>query len=103
MPFVTTAVVTALALATLATTATADTPADTTKAAAGASKAKAWNVDDPPGPHSDVPIDTDEGTWMSVDVSPDGREVVFDLLGDLYVVAMTGGDARSLTRGVAWD
>src|SRR5262245_35226652 len=86
----------------IAATAVADTPADTTKAT-GAGKSKAWNVDDPPGPSSEVQIDTDEGTWMSVDVSPDGREVVFDLLGDLYVVPITGGDAHTLTHGVAWD
>src|SRR5262245_32673187 len=90
-----------VAMAACATSAAADTPADTTKAAAGASKPKAWKVDEPPGPYSDVQIDTDEGTWLSVDVSPDGRDVIFDLLGDLYVVAITGGDARALTKGVA--
>lgn len=62
-----------------------------------------WNVDEPPGPTSEVAIDTREGTWMSVDVSPDGRELVFDLLGDLYVLPITGGDALALTHGMAWD
>ena len=33
-------------------------------------------------------IDTDEGTWMSLDVSPDGKEIAFDLLGDIYAVPM---------------
>jgi len=51
----------------------------------------------------EAPIDTDEGTWMSVDVSPDGREVVFDLLGDLYTVPIAGGDAKPLTSGISWD
>src|SRR3982074_289926 len=35
-----------------------------------------------------VAFDTDEGTWMSVDLSPDGRQLVFDLLGDLYTMAV---------------
>jgi Tol biopolymer transport system component/imidazolonepropionase-like amidohydrolase len=46
---------------------------------------------------------TDEGTWISLDVSPDGRQVVFDLLGDLYTIPIEGGKARRLTSGMAWD
>jgi len=62
-----------------------------------------WNVDDPPGPHHDATLDTRTGTWMSVDVSPDGRELAFDLLGDLYVIPIEGGEAHALTHGMAWD
>src|SRR3954466_6816014 len=40
---------------------------------------KAWDVSAHHGPGHEVPIDTREGTWMSLDVSPDGREIVFDL------------------------
>ncbi|MCZ6796044.1 MAG: amidohydrolase family protein, partial [Planctomycetota bacterium] len=65
-------------------------------------KKSQWNVDEPPGPSHEVSIDTDESTWSSVDVSPDGTEVAFDVLGDIYVVSITG-KARSLTSGVAWD
>ena len=48
-------------------------------------------------------LDTDEGTWISVDVSPDGETIVFDLLGDLYTLPFTGGEATPLTSGMAWD
>src|SRR5574338_1058192 len=40
---------------------------------------------------------------MSVDVSPDGKEIVFDLLGDIYVMPITGGEAKALTSGISWD
>jgi len=43
------------------------------------------------------------GTWMSVDVSPDGRTVIFDLLGDLYALDLGSTDARRLTAGIAFD
>ena len=46
---------------------------------------------------------TDEGTWMSVDVAPDGKALVFDLLGDLYRLPIAGGKASVLTRGMAFD
>ena len=46
---------------------------------------------------------TNVGQWMSVDVSPDGQTLVFDLLGDLYTMPMTGGTATPLTRGMAFD
>ena len=43
-----------------------------------------WDVNAPAGaPLSEASIDTAEGTWMSLDVSPDGKEIVFDLLGDI--------------------
>ncbi len=44
-----------------------------------------------------------EGTQMSLDVSPDGTQIVFDLLGDLYLMPVDGGAAVSLTEGSAWD
>src|SRR5688500_15983351 len=57
----------------------------------------------PHDPARTVSIDTDEGSWMSVDVSPDGRTVVFDLLGDLYTIPIAGGDATQITSGMAFD
>lgn len=44
-----------------------------------------------------------EGSWMSVDVSPDGRTLVFDHLGDLFTVPLEGGAATRLTRGMGFD
>jgi Tol biopolymer transport system component len=44
-----------------------------------------------------------QGTWMSVDVSPDGQTIVFDLLGDLYTLPITGGRATRITSGMAFD
>lgn len=48
-------------------------------------------------------LDTREGTWLSVDVSPDGQSIVFDMLGDLYLMPFAGGDATRLTSGLAFD
>jgi imidazolonepropionase-like amidohydrolase/Tol biopolymer transport system component len=63
-----------------------------------------WDVAAPAYTYDvEVPLDVDEGTWMSVDVSPDGKEIVFDLLGDLYTMPITGGEARPLTSGIPWD
>ena len=50
-----------------------------------------------------VRFDTTEGTWMSLDVSPDGKTIVFDLLGDLYALPIQGGTATALTHGPAYD
>ena len=50
-----------------------------------------------------VTFETREGTWMSVDVSPDGRRLVFDLLGDLYTLPLEGGTATAISRGPAYD
>ncbi|MGM9489873.1 amidohydrolase family protein [Ideonella sp. YS5] len=72
-------------------------------AAAEAPKKPAWNVNQPPGEARTVDIDTRTGTWMSVDVSPDGQHIVFDLLGDLYLLPIAGGEARPLTHSIAWD
>jgi len=44
-----------------------------------------------------------EGSWMSVDVSADGSTIVFDLLGDLYTMPSSGGQATRITSGMAYD
>lgn len=50
-----------------------------------------------------VSLTTDEGSWISLDVSPDGQTIVFDLLGDLYTIPFSGGDATPFTSGMAFD
>ena len=64
---------------------------------------KKWDVNAPPGEASTATLDTRTGTWMSVDVSPDGKTLVFDLLGDLYTLPIEGGEAKALTHGIAWE
>ena len=46
---------------------------------------------------------TDEASWISLDVSPDGRTIVFDILGDLYPPPIAGGTATRITSGTGWD
>jgi Tol biopolymer transport system component/imidazolonepropionase-like amidohydrolase len=46
---------------------------------------------------------TSEGSWISVDVSPDGETLVFDLLGDLYLMPIGGGEARRITSGMGYN
>src|SRR6186713_865621 len=50
-----------------------------------------------------VEFTTDEGTWISLDVSPDGKTIVFDLLGDIYSIPVEGGDAKLIRGGHAWE
>jgi imidazolonepropionase-like amidohydrolase/Tol biopolymer transport system component len=71
----------------------------------GKPEPKKWDVTDPTGPTRDLAFDTNEGTWMNVDVSPDGTQIVFDLLGDIYTmpIAGTSTPAKRLTSGPVFD
>ncbi len=62
-----------------------------------------WNVSEPDTPHKKVTISVDEGTWMNLDVSPDGTQLVFDLLGDLFIMPVSGGMATPLRTGHALE
>lgn len=64
---------------------------------------KKWDVNNPPGNYKEVEFDLDEGTWMNLDVSPDGKTIVFDLLGDIYKMPVAGGKATVLRQGLAWE
>jgi imidazolonepropionase-like amidohydrolase/Tol biopolymer transport system component len=66
-------------------------------------KEKKWDVGNPEGPYKDVSFRVNEGTWMNLDVSPDGKEIVFDLLGDIYSMPVAGGNARLLRGGHAFE
>jgi Tol biopolymer transport system component len=54
-------------------------------------------------PDRTIEFTIDEGTWVSLDVFPDGKTIVFELLGDLYTLPVGGGDARPLSTGLAFD
>ena len=72
-------------------------------AAAPAAAAK-WDVERPRGLTTRrVRIDTDEGTWMNVDVSPDGGRIAFDMLGDIYVMQITGGTPVRIAEGLSYE
>ncbi|HTL82163.1 MAG TPA: amidohydrolase family protein [Bacteroidia bacterium] len=66
-------------------------------------KKKKWDVSNPPGDYKDVSFTVTEGTWMNLDVSPDGKTIAFDLLGDIYSMPVTGGTATVLQDGHAWQ
>ena len=64
-----------------------------------------WDVNNP---HKDwkynsFKLNTTEGTWMNLDVSPDGKTIVFDLLGDIYKIPIIGGKATILRAGMAYE
>jgi Tol biopolymer transport system component/imidazolonepropionase-like amidohydrolase len=68
-----------------------------------ASEVQKWDVENPPGDEKTIVIDTNETTWSNVDVSPDGKTIVFDMLGDIYVMPITGGEATALTNSLSWN
>lgn len=54
-------------------------------------------------PAREIAFTTNEGTWLSPDLSPDGRSIVFELLGDLYLMSSRGGTARPIASGMQFD
>lgn len=83
-------------------------PATAEDKADDAGKDSGWDIENPAGVEwRDQSIDASEGTWISLDVSPDGETIVFDFLGDLYLMPVSGSSSANpptkLTDGVAWD
>ncbi len=74
-------------------------PQDTTKR--DTTKVKLDSL--PLGTTRTVSFDASEGTWISLDVSPDGKTIVFELLGDIYTMPSTGGTATRITSGPGFD
>lgn len=64
---------------------------------------KKWDVNNPTGPYKEVSFTVNEGTWMNLDISPDGKEIIFDLLGDIYSIPAEGGTAKLLRGGHAFE
>jgi Tol biopolymer transport system component len=54
-------------------------------------------------PARNVEFSTDQGTWLSLDVSPDGKTLLLELVGDLYTMSFSGGDTRKITTGMAFN
>ncbi|HKW57011.1 MAG TPA: amidohydrolase family protein [Candidatus Acidoferrum sp.] len=54
-------------------------------------------------PDRKIEFTTDEGTWLSLDVSPDGKTIVFELVGDIYTLPIEGGTAKLISGGMAFD
>lgn len=71
----------------------------------GQEKDEKWDVNEPQGNWNwkEVNFTVDEGTWMNLDVSPDGKTVVFDILGDIYTMPLSGGEATPIRTGLAWE
>ncbi|OYY92000.1 MAG: amidohydrolase [Sphingomonas sp. 28-66-16] len=85
-------------LATTSALAQAPTPAG------DAAKPPKWDVSAPPGMTTrQIPIAVDEGSWMNVDVSPDGKTIAFDLLGDIYTMPIAGGTPTRIAEGLAYE
>lgn len=66
-------------------------------------EAPKWDVMAPHGKVKNVQFETTEGTWMDLDVSPDGETIVFSMLGDIYTLPITGGNAKRILGGHAFE
>ncbi|MFZ9661716.1 MAG: hypothetical protein ACO29O_07540, partial [Chitinophagaceae bacterium] len=54
-------------------------------------------------PERKIEFATNEGSWLSLDVSPDGQTIAFDMMGDIYTIPLSGGNATPVTKGLAFE
>lgn len=64
---------------------------------------KPWDVNNPDLPYKKYEFQVNEGTWMNLDLSPNGKTIVFDLLGDIYTLPVEGGQATCIRSGIAME
>ncbi len=62
-----------------------------------------WDVTQHRADYTEISFETTEGTWMNLDVSPDGTEIVFDLLGNIYIMRVEGGEAAVIRESLAYE
>jgi len=62
-----------------------------------------WDVSKPQGDVKTIKIDTTESTWSNIDIHPNGKTIIFDMLGDIYTMPISGGDASPLVKGYDWN
>ena len=68
-----------------------------------ADKEAKWDVKNPQGEMKTITINTDESTWSNLDVHPNGKTIIFDMLGDIYTMPISGGTATPLVLGYDWN
>ncbi len=62
-----------------------------------------WDITQHQANYTDISFETSEGTWMNLDVSPEGDEIVFDLMGNIYIMPIEGGEATVIREGLAYE
>ena len=71
--------------------------------AADKKEAAKWDINTPHKGAKNISFTTDEGTWLDLDVSPDGSTIAFSMMGDIYTLPINGGAAKRISIGPAYD
>ena len=74
-----------------------------TLTAADKKEAAKWDINNFHKGAKNVSFTTDEGTWLDLDVSPDGTTIAFSMMGDIYTLPINGGTAKRISSGPAFD